>query len=364
MTYLCVINLSLYIRIEFIIKQSGNSEKPKFNTNQMIRPILLSIILLIGVNSLYAQDDFTPEGKPILRIYNNFHSGLTSSDNNSVFEIDRAYIGYNYKMSPDFSAVILMDIGSPNDESVYAMVKRYAYFKNAYVKYSKNNFSVSMGIVGMNHFKVQEKFWGYRYISKSFSDKYKFGRSADLGAILAYELNDNISIDAAIVNGEGYSQLQTDSKFEYTFGTTVELVESLILRAFMNYGPSAGENKMVYAGFVGYRFSKLSIGAEYNHLANNRYNLGQNQFGYSFYSTYRLKDTWKIFGRYDILESNILEGTDTPWNLSRDGTSIIAGVEKQFHKNLRISLNYQDWYSKAANIANDAYIYCNIEFKL
>ena len=332
-----------------------------------MKKIFLLLLFSVPVYFAKAQEatTFQPAGEPILRIFSNFHSGLTEADNNSVFEIERAYLGYSYKVSPNFSASILLDIGSPEDESVYAMVKRYAYFKNAYIKYAKGDWDVSFGIIGMNHFKVQEKFWGYRYIQKSFADEYKFGKSADLGILANYRINDRIQVDAAIVNGEGYSQLQDDSKFEYTLGTTLQIPEKLTWRLFVNYGPSESETKMVYAAFLGYQpIEKVLLAAEYNLLQNYKYVDGKNQTGFSFYSTYKVKNTWKIFGRYDILNSNILEGTSSPWNLSSDGTAIIAGIEKKINEFLKASVNYKDWYPKAANLDNEAYIYFNVEFKL
>jgi opacity protein-like surface antigen len=332
-----------------------------------MRQILLccALLALALVTKAQTADDYQASGKPIARIYSNFHSGITSGDDNSVFEIERAYLGYSYNMSPVFSASILLDIGSPEDESVYAIVKRYAYFKNAYIRYNQNKLDVRFGIVGMNHFKVQESFWGYRYIEKSFADRYKFGKSADLGLIAKYKISPRLTVDAAIVNGEGYSQLQTDNYFEYTAGLTLSAPEKLTWRFFTNYGPSENHTKMVYAAFLGYEPTEnLSIAAEYNFLQNYKYFENRNQSGYSFYSTYAFKNSWKIFGRYDILESNILDGTTTPWNLAKDGTSLIAGIEKELHKNLKVSINYRDWYPSAANIDNKAYVYFNVEFKL
>jgi hypothetical protein len=326
------------------------------------------IIVLLALQSLVkAQQtsNFEASGKPIARIYSNFHTGLTAEDNQAVFEIDRAYLGYTHTMSPEFSASILLDIGSPEDESVYAIVKRYAYFKNAYVRYAKNSLDIRFGIVGMNHFSLQEKIWGFRYIEKSFADRYKFGKSADLGIIAKYSINNTIDVDAAIVNGEGYSQLQTDNFFEYTAGITLNLPEKFTWRFFTNFGPSDDKAKIVYAAFLAYKPNeKFSIAAEYNFLQNYKYLENHNQSGYSFFSSYQLKNKWKIFGRYDILESNILKDTNTPWNLAKDGTSIIAGIEKQLHQNLKISLNYRDWYPTAANIDNEAYLFFNVEFKL
>jgi hypothetical protein len=328
----------------------------------MMKKSFLLLIATLLCGSVFA---FEPSGKPVARIFGNFHSGLTAANNNAVFEIDRALLGYSYQMSSSLSAAVVVDIGSPGDESVYAMVKRYAYFRNAYINYKQGDFSFSFGIIGMNHFKVQESFWGYRYLKKSFADQYKFGQSVDLGIAASYKINDLFSADAAIVNGEGYSQLQQDNQFEYTAGLTFQLPEKLTGRVFANFGPSENKAKMVYAAFLGYHLSpKLSLGGEYNLLNNYRYIENRNQYGFSFYSTYKLKESWKAFARYDLLKSNLSEGESTPWNLAKDGTALIAGIEKQVNKQLKLSLNYQDWYPTAANLENSAYVYLNVEFKL
>jgi hypothetical protein len=332
-----------------------------------MRRYFLLLLIACSFFSLKANNPvvFEPTGKPILRIFGNFHAGLTEADDNSVFEIERAYLGYQYEFSPGLSASIIVDIGSPEDESVYAIVKRYAYFKNGYVKYSRGKLAVSAGIVGMNHFNVQEKFWGYRYIMKSFADQYKFGKSADLGILASYNFTPWLSADAAIVNGEGYSQLQDDSNFEYTIGATLNIPRGLTGRFFVNYGPSTSFTKMVYAVFLGWNVTPaFSLAAEYNLLTNYKYDAGRNQMGYSFYSTYGFSNNWKIFGRFDILNSNLIDDATVPWNLVKDGSALVAGVEKKLYGHLKLSLNYQDWFPLAANMPNKSYIFLNLEFKL
>jgi hypothetical protein len=310
-------------------------------------------------------DEFVPHGNTTLRLFGNFHSGLTAADGNSIFEIERAYLGYQYQMSPNWMAEIKVDIGSPENESVYALVKRYAYFRNAYIKYEVNRFDVFFGIVSMTHFNVQENFWGYRYVLRSFADEYKFGKTVDLGVIASYQIANWFSFDLSMVNGEGYSQLQSDNYFEYCAGATFNWQKKLTGRLYTNYGPSEKKTKMVYAAFLGYHITpNWSAGAEFNILHNYKYLENRNQKGYSVYSTYKLNKHWKIFGRYDCLSSNILEGGNVPWNLVSDGTAAIAGAEYKANNNLKFSLNYRDWYPWAANMDNRAYIYLNVEFKL
>ena len=59
-------------------------------------------------------------------------------------------------------------------------LERVAYIKNAMLSWKTGNFTLDFGLIGLEQFNVQEKFWGYRYIMKSFQDEYKFGSSADM----------------------------------------------------------------------------------------------------------------------------------------------------------------------------------------
>ena len=122
---------------------------------------------------------------------------------------------------------------------------------------------------------------------------------------------------------------------------------------------------MVYAVFLGwYVTPAFSLAAEYNLLTNYKYDEGRNQMGYSFYSTYEFSNNWKVFGRFDALHSNIIGDATLPWNLAKDGSAIVAGIEKKLYGHLKLSLNYQDWYPLAANMPNSSYIFVNLEFKL
>ncbi len=327
--------------------------------------LLLLGIVSIQICSAQQTEHFEPYGKPTLRMFGNVHTGLSEADDLKIFEIDRAFLGYQYFMSPNLMAEIKVDIGSPDDESVYALAKRYAYFRNAYIKYSQNGFSLSFGIVGMNHFKVQEGFWGYRYLEKSFADRFRFARSVDMGVNASYKINDVFLVDAAVVNGESHSQLLDINYFDYHVGATVTNIGNFTGRVSANYEPSDNKPKMVYAFFAGYRINeKLSIGADFNLLYNNRFFENRNQSGYSLYSTWAFNEHWKLFGRFDMLESNIPEGGTSPWNLSTDGSQIVAGFEHKVNDNLKLALNYRDWVPKAANMNNRHYIYLNVEFKL
>ena len=160
--------------------------------------ILAGILACMGI-ATQAQDvkPEEPKGKAIVQMFGNFHTGFGENSKDLGFELERSYLGYEYKLNSNISVKGVMDIGKSSDVSDY---QRIAYIKNAMVSWKKGNLTLNGGLISTTQFNFQEKFWGYRYIMKSFQDQYKFGNSADLGISAAYKFADWVSIDAIIVD--------------------------------------------------------------------------------------------------------------------------------------------------------------------
>ncbi|MCB2221171.1 MAG: porin [Bacteroidetes bacterium] len=301
------------------------------------------------------------KGEVYGKIYSNFYTELNRGDNESAFEIRRAYFGYQHDLSDHFSANIKLDIGSPEDLSEFSLIRRYAYFKNAYLKYTHNNFSTYFGIIDLTHFKIQEKYWAHRYIEKSFADAYRFGFSADLGWMAVYEWTNWLSVDFTLSNGEGYTRLQGDNTFKTAFGVTILPGYNFITRLYYNVSEK-GNRMNTTSAFIGYNLDhKLIAGIEYHYIINDNYVADQNRNGYSGYVSYYIFDKWQLFSRYDKVSSNIAQPEDIPWNLTEDGSKIIAGIEFSPIKEVKLAIDYQDWFPYAENIANEQYIFLNVE---
>jgi len=339
------------------MNKSTESETAKFKKS----PLIFLVFLLAIVSSVNGQEK--PPGKSIIKVFGNFHKGITEDDRSTAFEIKRVYLGYKHNIDDHFSAEVKLDIGSPEDLSEYSLIRRYAYFKTASLTYRKNNLTIWSGLFDMRMFKEQESFWGYRYIYKSFQDEYKFGSSADIGVGARYKFNRFLSADLTITNGEGYKNLQADNSYRTGAGLSLYPNENSIFRLYYDFLHN-DITQSTYSAFIAYRFENFRIGAEYNYEQN--YNLINNHdlFGYSIYGTYIFNEKWEVFGRYDKLSSSIDDSENLPWNIYKDGSAIISGI--QFHPTagVKLSLNYKDWYSFAANGPNRSFIFLNIEFKI
>lgn len=325
-----------------------------------MKKLWIALITMIGFSSFsFAQEDaFKPSGKPSMRIFSNYHSTFSDGTTSSAFELTRVYLGYSANLSENISAGVTLDVGDPG----VGKLQMTAYVKNAFVRYKTNDLSVNFGLISTTQFKVQEGFWGYRYLEKSFQDQYKFNASADLGVSIAYDLNAMFSLDAMIANGEGYKKLQSDSIFRYGVGATIKPIDGLTGRVYYDISPQDNALSSI-ATFLGYKADKFSIGAEYNMQNNVGFMADRTWTGTSFYSTVEAGDKIKLFARYDRLTSNTLEGSDTEWNYSKNGQSFIAGVEYAPVKGVKIAPNFKGWSPADSNEAFRSTFILNCEFK-
>ncbi|MBI9035000.1 MAG: hypothetical protein JEZ03_11075 [Bacteroidales bacterium] len=324
----------------------------------MTRFILKAIVfvaLLVVTQVAAAQEENS--GVVSAKIFANYHQQL--AEDNSGFELQRAYFGYNKDLGNGFSGFVKLDVGYPDDNN------QYAYFKNAGVKYKKDALEVQFGLIDGNTFKIQEGFWGHRYIYKSFMDQHKFGSSADLGTKVAYKFTNWLSADAMVLNGEGYKKPQGDSRYKGTFGVTLNPVDALTVRLYTDYVKSAYSQR-TYAAFVGYKYEKLfSVGAEYNMMVNNKYRNDHNLDGISAYALLNATPKLEIFARYDQLASNEFDknGEMVAWDLAKDGSQIIGGVQYKVHRNVKLALDYQSW-TPADGGDSKSFVFLHTEIKL
>lgn len=303
-------------------------------------------------------EEFKPNGKPLALIFTNFNTAFSDGKTNPEFGITRAYLGYEYIFSKDWYAKVILDVGDPK----VGGLQMTAFLKNAYIEYKKNNFSSSFGVIATTQFKVAEKIWGLRYIEKSFQDGYGFNASADLAFSMDYKFADFISADFILANGEGYKLLQRDSLLRPGLGITINPVKTITARIYGDFmGKDVKQSSL--AAFAAYTGKKLMLAAEYNYQWNMAMKKAQDIYGTSFYATYTATDKIIIFGRFDDLRSATLEGIEYPWHYSKDGQLIIAGLEYNVIKGIKVAPNFRYWRPADDNIPATSYAYLNLELK-
>ena len=321
--------------------------------------ILAGLLACIGITA-QAQNTQSeePQGKAIVQVFGNFHTGFGAENDDRGFELERSYLGYEYKLNKSLTVKGVMDIGKSSDVSDY---HRMAYIKNAMVSWKTGNLTLNGGLISTTQFNFQEKFWGYRYIMKSFQDQYKFGSSADLGISATYKFADWLSADAIIVNGEGYKKVQKNDGLNYGLGTTLTPAKGLQIRLYGGLnesGEQGKENIVNMATFVGYKSDKFAIGAEYNKMWNASYKEGQDQYGYSVFASTKLDKKTELYARFDDLCSK------DDWNKAKDEQAAILGAQFKLGKYVKMAPNFRMSMPKADGADNrySAYINCYFGF--
>ena len=324
-----------------------------------LRVFLAGLVACIGITA-QAQNATAdePKGKAIINVFGNFHTGFGAENDNRGFELDRSYFGYQYTLENGLSFKAVMDVGKSSDVDD---LNRIAYIKNAQVSWKHGRLTLNGGLISTTSFKVQEEFWGYRYMKMVLQDYYKFASSADLGLSVAYKFADWLSMDAIVVNGEGYKKLQKVDGLQYGLGATLTPAKGLTLRLYGSVNEksdSTQESINIYAAFAGYKHEKFSIGAEYNRIENMGNIEDHNIDGVSFYSTIKLGRKLNGFLRYD----NIWSKDD--WNAAKDEATYMAGVEYRPCKYVKIAPNFRYHEAKGTDVKDKcmAYISCYFGF--
>jgi len=241
----------------------------------------------------------------------------TNSKEKSAFNFNRQYFSYGVNVSDDVSFKVVFDVGRTNKgDFVYINndgepdkmsedTRLIVFLKKAQIDYSTSYGKISMGLIGMNTYNIQEKNWGYRFIEKSAIDKYGFSSTADLGLGFSKSLTDQLKMSLQVVNGEGYKNPQSDKYHKIAFNSTYgehNLVKNSGFNAGVVYTTEQTDNKQnimtsLFGGFAG---MGLRLGGQYNMLTENT----KESKVVSVSSNYGLKENINVFTRYDMWDDN------------------------------------------------------------
>ena len=246
---------------------------------------------------------------------------LINSDDSTAFNFQRQYFGYGGDISDQVSFKILFDVGrtNKNDGEDSRLV---AFLKKAQFDYSTSYGKISMGLIGMNTYNIQEKNWGYRFIEKSAIDKYRFSSTADLGIGFSRSITDQLNMSLQIVNGEGFKKPQSDKYHKIAFNSTYgerNLVKNSGFNAGVVYTTEQTDNKpnimtSLFGGFAG---MGLRLGGQYNVVRDGQTKLvvidSAGAIGatvelesniISVSANYAVRNNIDIFARFDMVDDN------------------------------------------------------------
>ncbi|NCC99074.1 MAG: hypothetical protein EOL95_05130 [Bacteroidia bacterium] len=351
---------------------------------------------LMPVNVLHQQGSdekqvkpFEPQGKLIIQVFGNFDYNATQDAQKQYgFWFGRAHFGYEYQFSKHFSGKIIIDAGRPTsvgqievrdttglnlntsnaskEGSYYTMTLKFASLEwnpNEHIK-------IQAGGVLQNHYMTQERFWGYRYVAPTFQDKYYGIPSSDLGIIGYFKINDQLGVDVALTNGEGF-RFDQDAYGDVKIATGVDYcpIRGLQTRFYYDYtqsnNPLKPANQQLFSVFAGYKLKdKFRVGGEFNYRMNHLNVANHDLFGYSVFGTYGVNKRMELFARFDYLQANTLNNNLHNWYFQNTGKAYISGIHYKATDGVNISLNYQGWQPDDTSINFQHHIVLSFEYKL
>lgn len=287
---------------------------------------------------LFAQNGGS-SGKPIVMLFTGFHADLFDDTTAAGFSIDRAHIGYEHYFDEHWTATAFIDAGRDGGLHHTAMLK------NVYVTWHNESLRLHLGIVPTHSFIPQEKVWGYRYLAKTVIDEGGWSAPADLGVSMEYDIDEWLSVDAAVLNGEGFKHLQMDNQLLYAVGVTARPLENLQLRAYYDIKTAADSavQQMLVAS-IGYTHPRFTLGAEYARMWNHANAEGHGLDALSVYGTAHLSTKFDLFARYDYSGST---DPDDLWRYGHDCQRAILGLQWNANKWISLSPNVQRFFDTA-----------------
>ncbi len=325
---------------------------------------ILSVFIFFSTiyQALFSQT-VVNQGKPIAEIFTDFHYNINDTSKTTGFGINRAYLGYNFQPGGDFSATIVVNVGTPDDLPPDATHRRYAFFREASLAWTKNKFNINFGIISTRMWEFQQRFWGKRYVANTYQSLNGYGFVADLGISMEYKFSDKVKADIFVMNGEGYSELQLDNNVKTSASILLTPTPNLAFRFYGDITRPDGIFQNTLIGFAGFKNDLLTIGAEVSYKSNIDIVSGHDAWGISGTGGITVFNNTELFVRYDYSISAKETGNNVQWNYLKDGNFAIGGIQYTFSQNVKMALDYQGTYPyDPAQQKSDA-IFLNGTFK-
>lgn len=298
--------------------------------------ILVSLTIMIGQNKVGGLTYFD----------------FTQNEDESGFNFKRQYISVAGSSGKDMKYKVVMDVGRYGDDN-----RLTAFLKKAQADYTTNYGKISLGLIGMNTYGVQEKNWGYRFISKSAIDKNKFSATADLGMGYSNTLMENLNLSLQLTNGEGYKKSQEDTYYKFSLNATygeMKINKNDGYNAGLVFSTMPTENDPInmISVFGGYAANNLRLGAEYDKQTSG----DLEETIISVTSNYRALDNLDAYVRYDMY-------TDNVENDMNGENYLIAGLLLNCGNGLSLAPNVRMTSFEDSDMDNELEYKLNFQFK-
>lgn len=379
--------------------------------------LILTAAILCFAGPAFSDTEVKPEGKVYAHYYYNisgypdWYGDYAQNDYNG-FDITRVYFGAKIKLTDHWNMRVLSDIARESsyeiesiDEDEDGEIDNYEldenkksgkfgmYIKYAYLDYAPYDLlAVRGGLHGTPWAGFVDKYWGYRFVAKSLTDKYKLNSSADLGVSLHGKLPSKFGgYQFMVMNGEGYKHPEqnegkaTHFRLNLTPLNMVDALKHLTLAGSARYekkDPDIESTYLLYTALLHYKYEinedmNFGLGFEYAGASEQPRRDAEDveivqSMGYSAFGQLSFPYGLAMFGRYDFFDPDTENDEDEGIGYQDETSYIVAGISYKPIKYVMFALNYQmtgyteevvDDEGENTTKPSDNFIFLNSEFK-
>ena len=269
------------------------------------------------------------------------NSDKGKSDKSGIgLDVKRFYLGVDHKFNDIWSANLTTDFNYASSDGQTSV-----FVKKAYVQGKFDDAAVfRVGSSDMPWLPFAEKYYGFRYVENTITDRLKYGNSSDWGLHLAGDIGASKSLNYAVsvVNGNGYKNPGRSKGVDFEGRVGFIPFENMVVAVGGYSGHRGQETENIDAAhtaergdfMLAYASKAFRLGAEY-FTAKNWNNvlspLADKADGYSLWGSVAVADNVNLFARYDsakLSKSLDRDAKDTYYN---------AGVEYQVTKGFKLA---------------------------
>jgi hypothetical protein len=254
-------------------------------------------------------------------------------------DVKRFYLGLDHKFSDIWSANLTTDFNYVSSDS-----QTNVFVKKAYAQGKFSDAAVlRIGSADMPWIPFAEKFYGFRYVENTLTDRLKYGNSADWGLHMGGDLGGKtVSYAVSVVNGNGYKNPGRSKGVDVEARVGFVPFDNMVVAVGGYSGHRGQETENIDAAntasrgdlMVAYASDAFRVGAEY-FTAKNWNNvlspLSDKADGYSLWASVAVADGVNLFARYD--NAKLSKDLDS----DKKDVYYNAGVEFQVTKGFKLA---------------------------
>jgi hypothetical protein len=291
------------------------------------------------------------------------YSGLAAKQ--SLFNIRRMYLTYNYYLSPKFTSELVLAYEGQTPSSS----TRNVFIKYLNVKWSNvfKRTDLLFGQLRIPFILNMENLYGYRSIEKTVADMRGVSSSSDLGVAVQgrFDRKENLSYSVIVANGTGVHPESDKYKRLYINFNSKFLRNMLNIDLNYSYelaSTSIHRSRSSYKLGVVYKTLGLTIGSEFFDdvlmhyanaippLSNDTTAVNEGAVGLSFFINKKIADKLTSFARYDYYNPDTKYDAKlnyiNPYNTNTENF-FTAGIDFQPVEKIHIMPNI--WYNHYHN---------------